>query len=70
MLVQHFASLDAAIDTLVTAVRAQDSAQLHALFGERGSRAVSAGDAVANEAQRERFMAEYDRAERVAAKPA
>jgi hypothetical protein len=59
-LVQHFASPDAAIDALVTAVRAQDSAHLHALFGERGSRVVSAGDPVANEAQREKFMAAYD----------
>jgi hypothetical protein len=58
-LVQHFTSPDAAIDALVTAVRAQDSAQLHALFGERGSRVVSAGDPVANEARCEKFMAAY-----------
>ena len=57
---QHFASPDAAMDALVTAVRTYDSAQVHALFGEAGLRIVSAGDPVANAAQRQKFLAAFD----------
>jgi DUF2950 family protein len=57
---QHFASPDAAIDTLVAAVRDDDVAKLRALFGQAGLRDVSAGDPVANETQREKFIAAYD----------
>src|SRR4029077_5122858 len=57
---QHFASPDAAMDALVTAVRTHDSAQVHALFGEAGLRIVSAGDPVANAAQRQKFLAAFD----------
>jgi Protein of unknown function (DUF2950) len=57
---EHFASPDAAIGALVTAVRAHDSAQLHALFGEAGSRIVSTGDPVANAAQRDKFLSAFD----------
>jgi hypothetical protein len=58
--VQHFASPDAAIEALVKAVRIQDTASLHAMFGVAGSRVVSAGDPVANRTQREKFLAAYD----------
>jgi hypothetical protein len=58
--VQQFASPDAAVDTLVTAVRANDVAQLRALFGQAGLRDVSAGDPVADAAQRQKFIAAYD----------
>ncbi|MGD0102713.1 MAG: DUF2950 domain-containing protein [Rhodopila sp.] len=57
---ERFASPDAAIDTLVAAVRAGNVAQLRLLFGEAGLRDVSAGDPVANEAQRQKFVAAYD----------
>jgi Protein of unknown function (DUF2950) len=57
---QHFASPDAAIDTLVAAVRADNTARLRTLFGHAGLRDVSAGDPVANQAQREKFLAAYD----------
>jgi hypothetical protein len=57
---EHFASPDAATDSLVAAVRAHDVAQLRALFGEAGLRDVSAGDPVANAAQRQKFIAAYD----------
>jgi hypothetical protein len=58
--VQHFASPDAAIEALVTAVRTHDTAQLHVIFGVAGSQVVSAGDPVANQTQREKFLAAYD----------
>ncbi len=57
---QHYASPDAAINSLVAAVRAHDVAQLRSLFGEAGLRDVSAGDPVANQAQREKFITAYD----------
>ena len=57
---EHFASPDAATDSLVAAVRAHDVTQLRNLFGEAGLRDVSAGDPVANAAQREKFIAAYD----------
>lgn len=57
---QHFASPDAAVDALVAAVRADDVVHLRALFGKAGLQDVSAGDPVANEAQRQKFVAAYD----------
>jgi hypothetical protein len=57
---QHFSSPDAAMDTLVAAVRADDTAQLRALFGQAGLQDVSAGDPVANQAQRQKFLTAYD----------
>ncbi len=57
---QHFASPDAAIDMLVAALRVNDVAQLRGLFGQAGLDDVSAGDPVANKAQREKFLAAYD----------
>jgi hypothetical protein len=57
---QHFASPDAAMDTLVAAVRVDDVAQLRALFGRAGLHDVSAGDSVANQAQRQKFLSAYD----------
>ena len=41
-------------------MRAHDVAQLRNLFGEAGLRDVSAGDPVANETQREKFIAAYN----------
>jgi len=57
---QPFASPNAAIDKLVAAVRADDVAQLRALFGPAGLQDVDAGDPVANQAQRQKFIAAYD----------
>jgi hypothetical protein len=57
---KQFASPDAAIDTLVAAVRADDVAQLRALFGQAGLRDVSAGDPVANQTQRQKFLSAFD----------
>ncbi|MEJ0015850.1 MAG: DUF2950 domain-containing protein [Acetobacteraceae bacterium] len=57
---QQFASADTAIDTLVAAVRAHDTARLRALFGAAGLRDVSAGDPAANAEQRRKFIAAYD----------
>ena len=57
---EQFASPDAAVDSLVATVRADDVAQLRNLFGEAGLRDVSAGDPVANETQREKFIAAYN----------
>lgn len=56
----HFASADAAINTLVAAVRVGDVTQLRSLFGQAGLRDVSAGDPVADKAQRETFLAAFD----------
>ena len=56
----RFASPDAAVDSLVAALRAGDVAQLRKLFGEAGLRDVSAGDPVANATQRDKFVAAYD----------
>jgi hypothetical protein len=56
----HFATPDAAIDSLVKAVRANNVAELGALFGKAGLADVNAGDPVANEAQRQKFVAAYD----------
>jgi hypothetical protein len=57
---QQFASPDAAVDSLVAAVRSNDAAQLRALFGQAGLHDVSAGDPVANAALRQKFIAAYD----------
>jgi hypothetical protein len=56
----QFASPDAATNALVAAVRANDVAQLRALFGEAGLRDVSSGDPVADAVQRQKFIAAYD----------
>jgi len=64
----QFTSPDAAIEALVAAVRANDVAQLRALFGQAGLRDVSAGDPVANAAQRQKFIAAYDAKHAIAVK--
>ena len=57
---QQFVSPEAAIDTLVAAVRANDATQLRALFGQAGLQVVSAGDPVADAALRQKFITAYD----------
>jgi hypothetical protein len=57
---KQFASPQAAIDALVAAVRSADVAQFRALFGPAGLQVVSAGDPVANQTQRQKFIAAYD----------
>ncbi len=57
---RHFDSAEAAVDTLVAAVRADDVAQLRLLFGQAGLRDLDAGDRVANAAQREKFITAYE----------
>ena len=66
---ETFASPQAATDALVAAVRAHDKAQLEKIFGPDGSEIISSGDAVADRAEGERFLAAYDAQHRFDAGP-
>ena len=57
---EQFASPEGAVAALVAAVRADDTPKLSALFGKAGLRIVSAGNPVANQAERAKFIAAYD----------
>lgn len=61
---RRFTSLEAAATALVDALRSSDQKALLAILGPEGRPLVSSGDAVADRAVRERFIASYDRAHR------
>jgi len=55
-----FASPDAASQALVSAVRANDHAQLEQILGPNSDELISSGDEVADRQSNERFLAAYD----------
>lgn len=55
-----FKTPDAAVDSLVAALRTNDTAQLEAIFGPTSADMVSSGDDVADRNQREKFIEAYD----------
>lgn len=57
-----FPSAEAAVDALIAALRADDSAALTGIFGPDSEDLVSSGDAVADSNGRARFVAAYDAA--------
>jgi hypothetical protein len=57
---QGFASPEAAIDALVTAVRGGDPQAMMTVLGRAGADIVSSGDAVDDAATRDRFLKAYD----------
>jgi hypothetical protein len=59
---QHFASPEAATAALVAAVKAGDRAAMLAVLGSNARSLVESGDAVADRAAGERFVASYDAA--------
>lgn len=61
---RRFASLEAAATALVDALRSSDQKALLSILGPEGRPLVSSGDAVADRAVRERFIAAYDRTHR------
>ena len=56
----NFASPEAAVTTLVDALRRHDDAQLKQILGPEGDEILSSGDPVADRADAERFLALYD----------
>jgi hypothetical protein len=64
---KRFASVDAAVDALMTAVRAHDRKALNEIFGPRGRPLVSSGDPVADRRAFDRFASEYDKNHRIEA---
>ena len=57
---QSFATPDAAVDTLVAALRSDDQAQLSNILGPKSSDVLSSGDAVADANARAEFLRLYD----------
>lgn len=55
-----FASAEEAVTALVDAVKADNQAQLRAIFGPAGKEVLSSGDAIQDKAGRERFLAAYE----------
>ena len=62
---KSFASLDEAVNALVAAIRAADRKALVEILGSQGTPLVWSGDAVADRAAFQRFVAAYDRAHRL-----
>ena len=62
---RSFASPQAAVDALMEAVRTNDEAALHAMFGPDSSKLLSSGDAVADAKNRAAFSKAYDEANRL-----
>ncbi len=60
-----YASPEAAIVSLVTAVKTNDRVKLSAILGSHGSKLISSGDAVADERGRAAFARAYDEANKV-----
>lgn len=57
---ERFKSPDEAVAALVSAVRASNFSQLHAILGIHGREIISSGDRVADAGDRERFLTAYD----------
>jgi hypothetical protein len=55
-----FASPEAAVKALVDAVKADNMAELSAIFGPAGKEVLSSGDAIADKTGRERFLNAYE----------
>jgi hypothetical protein len=62
---KSFASLDEAVNALVSAIRAADRKALVEILGPQGGPLVWSGDDVADRAALQRFTAAYDRARRL-----
>lgn len=56
----HFATPEAAIEALVATARTGGAAEFINLFGKAGLQIVSSGDRVADQANRDKFIAAYD----------
>jgi Protein of unknown function (DUF2950) len=57
---KEFASVSAAVDALIAALRSDDPKALIEVLGDEGRRLVSSGDRVADRAAAQKFVAEYD----------
>jgi DUF2950 family protein len=64
---RRFSSAEDAIQALVAAVRADDTAALVAIFGREGRALVASGDPVVDRQSRERFLEAYDAANKLVA---
>ncbi len=60
-----FESPEAGVSALIKAVKANDEAALRAIFGRKGSKLLSSGDAVADANSRAKFGHSYDEAHKV-----
>jgi len=58
---EQFKSPDDAVNALVSAAKAEDESAILAVLGPDGRDIVSSGDAVADRATRENFIADYDK---------
>ena len=63
----HYDSPQAAVDSLVGALRKEDSAKLKEIFGPESNEILSSGDPVADRADGARFLAAYDESHRLQA---
>jgi len=57
---EHFSSPNAAVDSFITAVRANNNEQLKHILGSEGDALLSSGDEVADQAGRAKFLEAYD----------
>jgi hypothetical protein len=57
---QRFPSAEAAVTAMASALRSDDTGALLAVFGPDGEELVSSGDPVADQAERDHFLAHYD----------
>ena len=62
---QSFSSPQAGVTALIKAVKTNDEFALRAIFGPRGSKLLSSGDAGADAHSREEFSAAYDVANKI-----
>jgi hypothetical protein len=63
--VRRFASLEQAVTALMTALKSNDQKALVEILGPEGRSVVSSGDPVADRQNREKFIADYERAHRL-----
>ncbi len=61
----HFQSPQAAVDSFVAALRANDTAQLKQILGPGSEQIISSGDPIADRYQTERFLTAYDKQHRL-----
>jgi hypothetical protein len=57
---RHYPSPEAAVDSLVAALRTNNTAELKSIFGPSGDQIISSGDPVADKAQVDHFLTNYD----------
>lgn len=67
---QGFASADQAVNAFVSAVRAGNEKDMLAILGSEGKELISSGDEVADNNSREKFLAAYDRKNKLEQKSA